>query len=132
MPEIYAEHDVFLFTSLWDEPFGLTHLEAMASGMAVIATPSGGTAELLALDEGHMRGVPAGEPSALASESEALFRNPSAADRLAARGREVVTEHFSIDRYVISLEAKRIGRTKALLARPGWSPWVDRSTGPSP
>ncbi len=106
MPEIYAEHDVFLFTSLWDEPFGLTHLEAMANGMAVIATPTGGTAELLALDDGHMRSVPPGNADALAECIGELFADPAGTDRMAARGREVVMEQFSIDRYVAAFEAR--------------------------
>ena len=34
---IYREHDIFIFPSSWQEPFGLTHLEAMASGTPVIS-----------------------------------------------------------------------------------------------
>ncbi len=32
------DHDIFVFPSIWEEPFGLTHIEAMASGLAVVST----------------------------------------------------------------------------------------------
>jgi Glycosyl transferases group 1 len=41
----YAEHDVLVFPSVWDEPLALVPLEAAAMGLAVIATTSGGTPE---------------------------------------------------------------------------------------
>jgi glycosyltransferase involved in cell wall biosynthesis len=46
MPEIYQRHDALLFPSEWEEPFALTPLEAMACGLPVIATTTGGSAEL--------------------------------------------------------------------------------------
>lgn len=38
---------VFLFPVLWDEPFGLVVIEALAAGVPVIAYPHGGPAELI-------------------------------------------------------------------------------------
>jgi glycogen synthase len=46
MPEVYRKHDALIFTSKWDEPFALTPLEAMACGLPVIGTTTGGSAEL--------------------------------------------------------------------------------------
>lgn len=46
LSRIYAEHDVLVFPSEWDEPFAITPLEAMASGMAVVGTTTGGSGEL--------------------------------------------------------------------------------------
>ncbi len=46
MPAIYKAHDALIFTSEWEEPFALTPLEAMASGLPVIGTMTGGSAEL--------------------------------------------------------------------------------------
>jgi glycosyltransferase involved in cell wall biosynthesis len=46
MPGIYGAHDALLFTSEWAEPFALTPLEAMACGLPVIGTMTGGSVEL--------------------------------------------------------------------------------------
>ena len=42
MPELYAQADVFLFPSIWNEPFGRVLVEAMASGLVVLGTAKGG------------------------------------------------------------------------------------------
>lgn len=46
MPDIYRQHDALLFPSEWAEPFALTPIEAMACGLPVIGTTTGGSAEL--------------------------------------------------------------------------------------
>jgi len=46
MPDVYQDLDLLLFTSEWAEPFALTPLEAMACGLPVIGTTTGGSAEL--------------------------------------------------------------------------------------
>jgi glycogen synthase len=43
----YRRADVFVFPSVWEEPFGLTPLEAMACGTPVVATGVGGSTEYL-------------------------------------------------------------------------------------
>ena len=44
---IFDESDVLLFPSEWDEPFGITRIEAMAAGLVVIGTTTGGSGGLL-------------------------------------------------------------------------------------
>ena len=46
LPNIYAAHDVLVFPSEWDEPFAITPLEAIAGGLAVVGTTTGGSGEL--------------------------------------------------------------------------------------
>jgi glycosyltransferase involved in cell wall biosynthesis len=46
LPRLYASADAFLFSSL-TETLGLVVLEAMASGLPVVATPAGGVADHL-------------------------------------------------------------------------------------
>lgn len=43
----YQIADIAVFPSLWEEPFGLTCLEAIASGLPVIITQSGGMNEII-------------------------------------------------------------------------------------
>src|SRR5262249_59237307 len=47
LPRIYQEHDLLIFPSIWDEPFSITLLEAMSSGLAIVGTDTGGSAEIL-------------------------------------------------------------------------------------
>jgi glycogen synthase len=46
LPGIYQTHDVLVFPSIWEEPFGITPLEAMCSGLAVVGTTTGGSREI--------------------------------------------------------------------------------------
>jgi len=103
LPEIYRGHDLFVFPSVWREPFGLTHLEAMASGTPVISTAEGGHGEFLH----HGRNawvVPKADPEALADALDLLVRDDSLRRRLAAEGRRSVEEGFTMTRYVDQLE----------------------------
>lgn len=45
IPLIYSLADIAVLPSMWEEPAGLTIVEAMASGLAVITTQSGGIPE---------------------------------------------------------------------------------------
>ena len=45
MPAVYRMADVVVLPSMWDEPAGMTMIEAMASGCALITTESGGIPE---------------------------------------------------------------------------------------
>ena len=46
LPEIYRKHAILLFPSMWEEPMGISVLEALASGLAVISSGTGGSGEL--------------------------------------------------------------------------------------
>lgn len=50
--EVISSAQVFISSPLWEEPFGLTTLEAMACGTPVAATPNGAMAELVGLSGG--------------------------------------------------------------------------------
>jgi UDP-glucose:(glucosyl)LPS alpha-1,2-glucosyltransferase len=69
--------------SRWQEPFGLTALEAMASGAALITSRRGGLAELT---EGVSLGVDPDDPAGIAEAIVALARDPRARARLAEAG----------------------------------------------
>jgi glycosyltransferase involved in cell wall biosynthesis len=78
MREQYAAHDGYVLSSAW-EGFGLALAEAMASGMPVVATRSGGPSEIIG--EGGACGllVPVGDASALAAAMNAVARLPQEA-----------------------------------------------------
>jgi len=103
LPAIYREHDVFVFPSTWKEPFGLTHLEAMASGTTVISTTEGGHGELM---QDGVNGLvfEKERPDQLAQHIRRLLANPAMSRQLAVHAREIVEREFSLARYVADLE----------------------------
>jgi glycosyltransferase involved in cell wall biosynthesis len=52
MASVYQDHDVVCCPAMWEEPFGLTTLEARACQCGILATRSGGIPEIL---EGYPR-----------------------------------------------------------------------------
>jgi len=100
---LYRDHDVFVFPSVWQEPFGLTHLEAMASGTPVVSTADGGHGEFLVHEENALVFGKEDE-QALAAQLRRLLTDPVLAHGLADRARRLVETRFSLGRYVEDLE----------------------------
>jgi glycosyltransferase involved in cell wall biosynthesis len=78
----YAAADVFVFTSLWGEGMPLTPLEAMASGLPVIASDVASIRSIVSDERGAV--VPAGDPVSLARQVVVRCAEPQ---RRAAEGR---------------------------------------------
>ncbi len=76
-----------------------TILEAMASGLPVIATRVGGNAELVA-DGMTGQLIPPGDPEALASRILEYFHHPEVARRHGTAGRSRVVRQFSLEQMV--------------------------------
>ena len=86
LPQLYASADAFVLTSL-TETLGLVVLEAMASGLPVIATPAGGVAEHLHHGENGLA-YPPGDVREMAHAMVRLVMNPDIRDKLALGARE--------------------------------------------
>jgi mannosyltransferase len=97
----YGRLTIYAFTSR-NEGFGLTLIEAMAAGAALVASRAG-AAELVVED--GVTGVltPPGDAEALIVALEPLMRDPAGAAAMGARARQRVEERFSLD-----AEANRI------------------------
>ncbi len=96
------ELDIFVLPSL-SEACSNVLLEAMASGLPVVATRVGGTPALVE-DETTGLLVPPRDPAALAKAIIRLLEDPALAERLGARAREVVRSNFSLDRMLSRIE----------------------------
>lgn len=83
----YATASVVAVPSVWEEPFGLTALEAMASGRPVVASATGGLQETVLHGETGLL-VPPGDVSALAEAIRSLLAHPDKARHMGARGVE--------------------------------------------
>lgn len=99
LPALYASADAFVFAST-TETLGLVVLEAMASGLPVVAAPAGGVAEHL---RDHVNGLAytANDVEGCAAAMVALVRDGALAARLrtgARRTAESLSWHAELDR----------------------------------
>jgi sugar transferase (PEP-CTERM/EpsH1 system associated) len=95
VPALMQGMNVFVLPSL-AEGISNTLLEAMASGLPIIATNVGGNPELV-VDKITGLLVPAGDPASLAAALGELFADPARAAELGQAGCARVKTEFSID-----------------------------------
>jgi glycosyltransferase involved in cell wall biosynthesis len=94
--------DVYVSAS-HTESFGLAIVEAMAAGLAVVATATEGAREVISDEETGLL-VPVGDHEALAASVLHLLRNEDERARLGERARVAARERFSLDRMVEATE----------------------------
>ena len=92
--ELYACLDLFVLPSI-REPFGIALLEAMASGVPVIASAAGGPLEYI---RSGLNGVlvPPGNSRLLAQEIHRILKDRELAEVLGAAGRRTALNHFDV------------------------------------
>jgi glycosyltransferase involved in cell wall biosynthesis len=105
METLYARCDLVAFPSVWDEPFGLVGLEAMAHSKPVAAFDVGGVREWLVDGETGLL-APRRDVPALARVLESLLADPGRSRRMGAAGRERLQRCFSRELGVQALEAE--------------------------
>ena len=107
--------DVAVIPSQWDEPFGLVAVEAMASGLPVIATARGGLTEIL---RGRLsRGLVGSSVRALADKMSEFAADDGLRDVLGVESRGVAVARFAqskmideVDQHLHALVGSRSGR----------------------
>jgi glycosyltransferase involved in cell wall biosynthesis len=113
----YASAGIFVFPSIWDEPFGIPIIEAMAAGLPVITTRGGAASEIVVDGETGLL-VERGDSDALANALRTLLGDPALRVRMGAAARERVAKRFTWDRAVTEL----VGHYERLLGpRASWS-----------
>lgn len=95
MPDLYHRYDALLFTSNWGEPFALTPLEAMASGLPVITTTDGGQVELARHGENSLI-ANAADHESFAGRLAELAASPGLRMKLAENSLAEVRDSFDI------------------------------------
>lgn len=102
---LYRAVDCLVCPSQQHEAFGLVNVEAMASGIPVIASDNGGIREII--DSGHNGYLiyPYNRPEPFATILYKLADNPSLARSLGENGREHAVQKFSWARTALHLEA---------------------------
>jgi glycosyltransferase involved in cell wall biosynthesis len=104
MSAAYAAHDVLAFPSEWQEPFGLTLLEAMACGLPVVSTLRGGPSEIVR-DGQNALAFEAGDSDELARKLAWMLTHPYQAAALGAAASDEVHARFTLDAQVTAIEA---------------------------
>jgi len=96
----HAAIDVFVSPSR-SESFGLAMLEAMASGVPVVATETTGAMQLLGINGGY---VPVEDPVALAKAISGLLNDRVARESSKKLGMERARSMFDVDRMITETE----------------------------
>ncbi|BFH15115.1 glycosyltransferase family 4 protein [Paenibacillus melissococcoides] len=89
----FSAADVFVCTSLWDEPLARVHYEAMAAGLPFLTTARGGNPEVLLNDNGLLIADPE-NPLEYAEKLNHLLSNMEASRQMGLRGRRLAEQRF--------------------------------------
>lgn len=96
LSELYANAAIYVLSSD-EEGLGLVLLEAMASGVAVVSTSSGGPATAVVPGETGLL-TPVGDEAAMAEALWGLSRDPDLRARMGGAGRTRAEQVFSIEK----------------------------------
>lgn len=98
MPSLLAQADIAVLPSVWDEPLGLTCIEAMATGLPIITTRKGGIPETVTPACAIMLDVDEQLPHHIATAILDLYDHP---EKRQAMGRAAIeqAQTFSKERY---------------------------------
>ncbi|MCA9951169.1 MAG: glycosyltransferase family 4 protein, partial [Anaerolineales bacterium] len=102
MPDLMSRCHVLLLPTVHHEPFARVILEGMCSGLAVIASRTGGTEELV---QHNVTGLTFdGSSQDLALQMKRLLTEPNLRIQMAKTGQEIVQRDFSLEKMVERLE----------------------------
>jgi glycosyltransferase involved in cell wall biosynthesis len=104
MPALLQQFDVLIFPSIYEEPLARVTQEAMAAGLIVVGTTTGGTKEILSDGKTGCTFAPE-DADGLAEQVTRLINDPELCGRLAQAGRQTVLENFTLDKMVEEIEA---------------------------
>jgi len=98
MPAAYRGADICVVPSLWEEPFGIVALEAMATAIPVCASRAGGLQDIVTPETGLL--FERGNASQLADCLRSLLADADARDAMGKAGHRRALEHYSWEHIV--------------------------------
>ena len=104
VPAAMRSSDLIWYPTTGEEPYGLTPLEAMACGVPVIVSDSGGMVETSVPGITSLI-VPRGDSHALADAAYSLLTNQTEREHMITSARRNIENLFSLDMYVERLVA---------------------------
>lgn len=101
LPDLFDSHDIFLFPSLY-EPFSLTLIHAMASGIPVVASDVGGNVEIVKDGQTGLL-FSSSDGNKLAEAIHKLALDGDLRERISVAGRQAAS-HFTLKRMIDKME----------------------------
>jgi spore coat protein SA len=102
LAKVYQSTDIFVNPVIWQEPFGLVNIEAMATGLPVIGSKVGGIPEIIVDGKTGLL-VPPNDIQALVEAIESLLEDEKLRVEMGREGRQRVENLFTWETHVNKL-----------------------------
>lgn len=90
--------DIFVCTSLWQEPLARVHYEAMAAGLPIVTTARGGNPEVIHSRENGIVVQNPENPEEFARSISTILSNPSLKRHMSVTGRRYAIQNYGFER----------------------------------
>lgn len=103
LKQLYQTHNVLVFPSRFEEPFGISQIEAMAAGLTLVTSATGGSREIVEHGEDGLI-FESENPLDLADVLSSLLQSSTEWEAIAQRGQQRAMSQFSQGKTVEELE----------------------------
>lgn len=100
IPNLLSASDIFVSSSHW-EGLPVSILEAMASGLPIVATDVGDNSKVVTPSVGYI--IEAHEPGKLAEAMCKLIEDPGKRSQYGKNAKQRIVDHYSVDRWIDKL-----------------------------
>lgn len=114
LKQLYQTHNVLVFPSRFEEPFGISQIEAMAAGLTLVTSGTGGAGEIVEHDKDGLK-FESENPLDLADILSYLPNHPEKWKSITEQGQKTAMTNFSqafsikqIEIVLLKLAAKKI------------------------
>ncbi len=109
LPDIYSTMDITVVPSIWEEPFGIVALEAMATGIPVIASNTGGLRNIVIHGETGFL-FPPGDENALLKHIQSLLSNNEIRTEMGTKARQHVQKNYRWEKVISIYYEKELNK----------------------
>jgi len=107
LPQVYSEMDICVVPSIWDEPFGIVALEAMATGNPVIASNIGGLRTTILHGENGFL-FPPEDTETLMNYLDQLLSNDTLRNNMGNKAQQYVSQNYSWESIITNYYEKEL------------------------
>jgi spore coat protein SA len=94
----FAAADLFICTSIWQEPLARVHYEAMAAGLPIVTTARGGNPEVISSGENGLIVENPEDPSGFADKITEILSDKSLMRKMGKKGRKLAVSNYKWNR----------------------------------